>query len=236
MQTRICSCCKLDFPSNEENFSKNCNGKDGLQGVCRKCANEKSAQYYNEHKEEVSIKRKLRYEKNKEKELTKIRMYYKEHRLQILANTKIYQESRKEIHKQYVLERKDYFKQKTKEYKINNPDYNKMNCQKRKARKNSLLSGYTIEQWEECKKHFNNVCCYCGETKVLTQEHFVPLSYKGEFTINNIIPACQYCNSSKKNKNFFEWYPAYKGYSKKRERTILKYLNYNNGIQQLTFA
>lgn len=68
----------------------------------------------------------------------------------------------------------------------------------------------------------------------LHQEHFIPVSDKGEHTINNIIPACRSCNSSKGNKNFFEWYPDYKHYDKKRENFILEYLNYmDDDAQQL---
>mgnify|MGYP003489420683 CR=1 FL=1 len=78
------------------------------------------------------------------------------------------------------------------------------------------------------KLEFNNKCAYCGKEKPLSQEHFVALSKGGEFTINNIIPSCQNCNSSKRATDFFEWYPKFKHYSKKREQIILKFLNYNN--------
>ena len=63
------------------------------------------------------------------------------------------------------------------------------------------------------------------------------LTSLGEYTINNIIPACRGCNGSKNDKVFSEWYPKYKHYSKKREVFILKYLKYNKqNNQQLTFA
>lgn len=105
---------------------------------------------------------------------------------------------------------------------------------KRKAIKKNLLCNFTIEQWEKCKEYFNNRCAYCGAEMPLTQDHFIALSKGGEYTSNNIIPSCQRCNSSKSNKDFFEWYPKSKYYSKEKEEKILKYLHYNkNKIQQL---
>lgn len=100
--------------------------------------------------------------------------------------------------------------------------------QKRKALKKSLPHNLTAEQWKAIKKEFNNQCCYCGKKdKKLTQEHFIPLTKGGEYTINNIIPACKSCNSSKNNKDFFDWYPKQPFYSKEREQKILDYLGYN---------
>lgn len=106
--------------------------------------------------------------------------------------------------------------------------------QGRKAIKRSLTSSLTVTQWEEIKQHFNNACCYCGEEKTLHQEHFLALSKGGEYTHNNIVPACKSCNSSKNNNTFFEWYPKYKHYSKKRGKLILDYLGYHNTTQQLS--
>lgn len=88
-------------------------------------------------------------------------------------------------------------------------------------------------QWEEIKKHFDYKCAYCGKDLPLAQEHFLALSKEGEYTLNNIIPSCKSCNSSKATKDFFKWYPNYKNYSKKRERAILKFLGYTDENQQL---
>ena len=112
-----------------------------------------------------------------------------------------------------------------------------VNCQRRKARKNSTLSCYSADAWIEAKIFFGGKCAYCGEQKELTQEHFVPLSAGGEYTKRNIIPACSWCNGSKKDKDFFDWYPRQKFYSKQREKKVLKYLNYiNKDTQQLTIV
>jgi 5-methylcytosine-specific restriction endonuclease McrA/RNase P subunit RPR2 len=98
---------------------------------------------------------------------------------------------------------------------------------KRRNKKRGLQCNFKIGDWEKCKIDFNNRCSYCGIEVELTQEHFIPLNSGGEYTINNIIPACKSCNSSKQDNDFFEWYPQQPFYSKQRERKILKYLNYD---------
>ena len=80
---------------------------------------------------------------------------------------------------------------------------------------------------------FNGECAYCGRTdKTLTKEHFIPISKGGEFTRDNIIPSCGSCNSSKGNRDFFEWYPERESYSHLRRNKILEYLNYNENKKQ----
>jgi 5-methylcytosine-specific restriction endonuclease McrA len=103
-------------------------------------------------------------------------------------------------------------------------------------RKEAMLKlPYTLteEQWEEIKNYFDNRCAYCGKEKPLQQEHFIPVSKGGEYTHNNIIPACGDCNFKKLNHDFFEWYPKQKSYSELRERKILNYLGYTGKTQQL---
>jgi 5-methylcytosine-specific restriction endonuclease McrA len=108
--------------------------------------------------------------------------------------------------------------------------------QKREALKRRLLADFNAEEWELCKKVFNNKCCYCNKKAELTQDHFIPLSKGGEYTKSNIVPACASCNSSKNKKDFFEWYPQQEFYDKKREQKILNYLNYQDGFQQIAMG
>lgn len=108
--------------------------------------------------------------------------------------------------------------------------------QNRKAREMALPHTLTVIQWEQIKTKFDNKCCYCGKKLPLEQEHFMPLSKGGEYTIENIVCACRSCNASKNDRDFFEWYPEQKYYTKKREKAILKYLKYKNESQQLALT
>ena len=88
-------------------------------------------------------------------------------------------------------------------------------------------------QWKATKQYFENSCAYCGESRHLQMDHFIPLYENGDFTINNIVPACAECNSTKGKKNPFKWYPRSKFYKKERMQKILKFLNYKDNKQQL---
>src|SRR5690606_38223949 len=103
------------------------------------------------------------------------------------------------------------------------------------SNESKLDSNLTQEQWEQCLESFNNSCAYCGTNdEVMCREHFIPVIKGGEFSKNNIIPCCVSCNSSKRDRDFFEWYPTKDFYSKQRENKILKYLNYKYHTQQLS--
>lgn len=108
-------------------------------------------------------------------------------------------------------------------------------AEKLRKKKLSMINGLTAKQWETIKQDFNNKCAYCGEEKPLAHEHFIPIYNKGEYTINNIIPSCKACNTSKFSNKFEDWYPNYKYYSKERAKFILKYLRYKDGMQQIIF-
>lgn len=49
-------------------------------------------------------------------------------------------------------------------------------------------------------KRDNNRCQYCGSTRSLTIDHVIPKSLGGEDTWENLVVACEPCNSRKGNK------------------------------------
>lgn len=202
------------------------------------------SQYKKTYREDNKIKAsqysKIWRENNKEILIEQKHEYYDGHKELWTTRSKLYNEEHKEEiaerNKMWRKENKGLDAEKHRQYAKNNPEIYRINWQKRRAKKLLLLSTLTIEQWETIKDHFNNKCCYCGKELSLAQEHFIPLSKGGEYTLNNIIPCCKQCNSSKHNYDFFEWYPKQSYYNKKRETKILKFLNYQNSNQQLTIT
>jgi hypothetical protein len=251
MEKKTCTKC------NEEQdilcFSKSKTCKGGIKTVCKSC----NKKYWQENKNKFLELKKEYRKKNKDaitkqskeyndshKEIFKIThaLYRKNNREKCSAYGKKYKELDPEKWKKYGLEYREKNKEKIaarqKKY-LQNPEVkikSNMATQRYRTIKRSLPSTMTCGQWEYIRLHFNNRCAYCGKESPLEQEHFLACSKGGEHTINNIIPACKSCNSSKREKDFFEWYPRYKHYNKKREDKILKYLNYNNKCQQLTLA
>lgn len=211
MKTKICIDCKKELPATSEYFGKHKTCKDGLRNQCKECKKKYSdkynKQYYKDNAEVAKEKAKTYRENNKEKV--------------------------KEGKKRYRLTHLEQERENKRLYCKNNKDKINIFKQKRKARKRELESNLTTEQWLNIKLEFNNKCAYCGEEKPLAQDHFIPLSKGGEYTINNIIPSCQSCNSSKHDKDFFKWYRNYEFYSKERENHILKHLRYKQNVQQL---
>lgn len=95
----------------------------------------------------------------------------------------------------------------------------------RKRHKSKGIYEFTEDDWKSAKEYFNNECAYCGCKKVkLTKDHFIPLNKGGTFSIDNIIPCCQKCNSSKKDLDFKNWYKSNEFYDENRELKVYKYL------------
>ena len=235
-----CKSCGSELPLNSDNYRKTKQCKDGYENVCKTCTSLKAKQWREKNKEHIKEYAK-QYSLENEKKIKENKKEY----------DKLNKERKKEWSKQWWLKNSESAKIKSIEWKSKNKEriseYNKkwrkehpesdvVRRQKRQSLKKNLPSTLTLDQWNCIKEHFDNKCSYCGKQLPLAQEHFVPLSKGGEYTHNNIIPACQSCNSSKNNKDFFEWYPKQKYYSKKREKKILDFLNYKNGVQQLKLA
>jgi len=75
------------------------------------------------------------------------------------------------------------------------------------ARKNArrwgltgALATFSATEWKCMKDAWGNRCAYCGETpNRLTQDHLVSLHRHGMHVAENIVPACQPCNTKKSN-------------------------------------
>jgi 5-methylcytosine-specific restriction endonuclease McrA len=231
---KICTKCGESLLASTENFYKSNKGRLGLQPKCIPC----EKKYIEENKDQIAFRNKQYYQKNKDDINAYKKSWYEENK-----DTKIkeYKEKNKEYikckKKEYLMKNKDSIRKYRQKYRQLNPELSTKDKQVRKAKQKQLDSDFTVKQWKRCKKHFDNKCAYCGEEGNMTQDHFIPLSKGGEYTINNIIPVCRSCNSSKHNKDFFEWYCDQNFYSKQREKKVLDYLRYeSNKKQQLALS
>jgi len=72
------------------------------------------------------------------------------------------------------------------------------NKRKRRSRKRGLLATLTEDEWLDTLKQYDYSCAYCSRKDVkLQREHWIPLSRGGEYTKENMVPACKSCNSKK---------------------------------------
>lgn len=216
---------------------------------------EKDIKYRNDNKERIAERQSKWYAVNKTSITECHKKYNQKNKVSIAEQQKQYEKVNKkpiaerraryyEVNKETISERqKQYYEvnkesisKHSKQYKQDNRDKFNIYTQKRRALQRGLSATLTVRQWEDVKLHFDNKCCYCGKELPLTQEHFVPVKKGGEYTINNIIPSCMSCNLRKSTKNFSEWYPKFRHYSKKREKIILEFLNYKDGAQQIALT
>lgn len=229
---KVCVKCKEKKPLTNEFFHSRKGSKDGFRNDCKVCHSKRTKAYYDKNKE-VIIKQNTDYRKANWESFTKARKSYEERNKEVLAEKRReYNQRNKDIvakrkQEQYLKNKVRYAKYHL-EYARKHPDKCKLKRHKREAKIKNLPSTLTVEQWEITKKHFNNVCAYCGGENFIQQEHFIPVAKGGEYSFSNILPSCRSCNCSKQDKDFFEWYPKQPYYSKQREDKILKFLALNN--------
>jgi len=128
------------------------------------------------HRQEINARLRVRYAKNIEKYHEKDRAYYWENREKCLA--------------------------KTARYYATHPEAEQAKSARRRSRKaNSPVNDLTAAQWQEIKDAYGHRCVYCHrKMQRLTQDHITPLSKGGAHTKTNVVPACQPCNSKKRDK------------------------------------
>jgi 5-methylcytosine-specific restriction endonuclease McrA len=235
-----CTKCGVEYPATSEYFYRQGSNKGGLKGSCKECYLSEKRLYKKANAEKIAAANKIYRKANFEKRFIANKIWKKENQDKIIAYSKKYYDADPDRYRaKSVAYRKanlEMVTAKQSAYRKAHPEVRIQPEQRRKARKRKLAATLTREQWVSIKKHFDNRCAYCGKEKALTQEHFIPLVDGGEYTHNNILPACRSCNCSKNNKDFFSWYPNHKHYDKHRERKILKFLNYQNGTQQITLG
>ncbi|MEX5522930.1 hypothetical protein [Bacillus cereus] len=157
-------------------------GLGGRYSQCKGCKTKRSSTWVKENKEKHATYNLKWNEGNKEK-------------IQVLGR-KWYEENRE---KKVELVR---------EWQQNNSDKVKLICQRRRARKKALPDTWTLEQKEKMLEYFERKCALTGEDDI-TEEHAIPISIGHGGTIHgNMWPLCHRLNSSKHNKNIFEWFEA----------------------------
>jgi 5-methylcytosine-specific restriction endonuclease McrA len=78
-------------------------------------------------------------------------------------------------------------------------------AKKRKRRMDRADNDLSDDQWAALKAGWGG-CAYCGESSAPMQRDCVlALSRGGRYTLDNVVPACGSCNSSKCNDEVTGW-------------------------------
>lgn len=196
----------------------------------RELLREKTRQRVSENFDEVHEYRKQYHEKNKEKLNEWNRNYYYENREKEIERMRVYREKNREAKRALDLRRyyeqseeardqklaakrewntknRDKIRLQNQKWRLENPYKHAVNKQLRKARERGLPNTLTIAEWQAALDYFGGRCAYCGSEGELSQDHYVPLSDPDcpGTVVQNILPACRGCNSSKKNLPPAQW-------------------------------
>ena len=78
-------------------------------------------------------------------------------------------------------------------------------ARRRKRRMDRVDHDLSNEQWTALRAAWGG-CAYCGATdKPLQRDCVLALSRGGRYTLDNIVPACRSCNTSKCNDEVTSW-------------------------------
>lgn len=211
---KICTKCNLELPDDDYYFFKKNDRENGMC-ICKKC----NKHQYGIYKLNVTLKDII---PNGYK-------YCNSCKLLVPINEL---DSEGHICKKCAKEKRKIYHNKP-ETKLRLRKFRHNRIAKIKQLKNDL----TIEQWEDTLEYFNNNCAYCGMNEKehyilynqsLHHDHIIPICQNGEYTKNNIIPACSHCNLSKNKKSLEEYFSYADNFTKENYIKILEFIKLNS--------
>jgi hypothetical protein len=205
---KLCSDCEKWYPITNEYFYKNKSSSDGYFPYCKNCTKNRSTKWQEDN-----------YEQYQQGFLKRMREALKK-------------PEKKQYNRQLARKQKEsgYYK----EYQLKNKDYFSEYHRNRRMNKSHEISDY---EWVKCKEYFNHTCAYCGlpenEHYIIyageekkTDFHKEHVDHNGSNKIDNCVPACQMCNSSKWAFSLDEWYTQDNpNFTKERLDKIHKWLD-----------
>lgn len=78
-------------------------------------------------------------------------------------------------------------------------------ARKRKRRMDRVEHDLSDEQWQALKDAWQGCAYCCAQSASLQRDCVLPLSRGGRYTLDNIVPACRSCNTSKCNHEVTSW-------------------------------
>ncbi|KAA9007334.1 hypothetical protein F4V43_02285 [Paenibacillus spiritus] len=217
MDFKVCTNCKNEKPATKEYFyyhkvtTKKEGVKNKVDSWCKDCKNEYQAKYRAEHIEECRV-RELEYYHADPIRKERKKAGYKKHAKE---NREVYAER----YAKWCEENRDRLR-----------DY-------RNFRDIHKKHEVTKNEWENCKNYFNYRCAYCDHP---IEEHFIKRKRKyiwsdfhkehfennGANDITNLLPSCLWCNTSKHQSKYEDWYnEGNENYAQERHIKIIQWIS-----------
>lgn len=198
---KYCSKCSRVLPlSAFKAAGKSATGATRYAGECKDCAKQRSAKYYSANKERIKQQTETYRKMHLPKYVEYSAKYKNNHPIKRCDQQRAaYSKYSKTPHGKIVIKR-------------HNEAYNRQ----------AKVGDLTATQWQAILEIFNYTCAYCSCGGKLTMDHIIPVSKGGTLTKSNIIPACQHCNSSRRDKDIHDWL---QGICSANREKVLWYIN-----------
>jgi 5-methylcytosine-specific restriction endonuclease McrA len=197
---------------------------------CKECKRDHNREfmrtYYEENKEDINarvrIKRKANPEKAREKERnyrehnpidkglqsSYNKAYYKDNKDKIKADSRTYyavnREQSARANRAWVISNRERVRHNQRSWKKAHPELRSMENSRRRTREaGNYGNGCTAVEWGAILKAHGNKCADCGvsgKKQKMTRDHVIPISQGGPDMPHNLQPLCQSCNSRKQHR------------------------------------
>lgn len=170
----------------------------------------KVQKYQDGYKPRKKQLRRQRYVENREAVLAQNAAWYTANKDQRKLSMADWEERNKDNRKEQratrYLENPEKMRASRQAWDAAHPGYGAVKWERRRSRQaGAALNDLSEAQFEELKAAWNYRCAYCPDscreckkkTHDLHQDHVEPVANGGNYTVQNIVPCCQRCNSQK---------------------------------------
>ena len=140
----------------------------------------------------------LTVEEQVAKHLEHTRRHNQAHREEHRKNDTLYHRRYRRLHREKCVEYEH-------RWRVTHPEVGARNSARHRALLQGSEGSFTPEEFRLKCKAYGNRCAYCNEEVPLTVDHIVPLSRGGSNSIENVVPACKHCNSTKGTRTYSEF-------------------------------
>jgi 5-methylcytosine-specific restriction endonuclease McrA len=182
--SKICKKCGQEFPATLEFFHADKTGKYGLRARCKPCHSE-----YQRNYRQANPEKKAKWSRD-------------------------WQQANKAKLAEYLRGYRQANRDKIAKYRQENPEKNRINKSRRRARKLALPDTFTSEQWITCLEYHNFCCAVCGSQLrdlfgdvTPHADHWIAIVNPDcpGTVVENMVCLCNNCNQSKGAKDPYEW-------------------------------
>jgi 5-methylcytosine-specific restriction endonuclease McrA len=72
-------------------------------------------------------------------------------------------------------------------------------------RSRQIISLSALREQYQILEQFGGRCAYCQAAQATTWDHVIPASQGGKMNLENLVPACNLCNSEKRDQDVLVW-------------------------------